>query len=127
VRPTRTAPAARVQGDLADVLGQERPRAALEVAAAGGHHLLLVGPPGAGKTTRASRLPGILPDLTDREAVEVTAVHSVAGTFDPGGGLTRQPRSRTRTTRPRRRDAGGVRCEPAVPRDVAGGLVVRAS
>ncbi|WP_211240241.1 YifB family Mg chelatase-like AAA ATPase, partial [Promicromonospora kroppenstedtii] len=78
-------------GDLADVVGQERPRAALEVAAAGGHHLLLVGPPGAGKTMLASRLPGILPDLTDREAVEVTAVHSVAGTFDPGGGLIRRP------------------------------------
>ncbi|MDR7381539.1 YifB family Mg chelatase-like AAA ATPase [Promicromonospora iranensis] len=91
VRPTRSALPARLPGDLADVLGQERPRAALEVAAAGGHHLLLVGPPGAGKTMLASRLPGILPDLTDREAVEVTAVHSVAGTFDPGGGLIRRP------------------------------------
>ncbi|MGW2095697.1 YifB family Mg chelatase-like AAA ATPase [Promicromonospora sukumoe] len=91
VRPARSALAARLPGDLADVVGQERPRAALEVAAAGGHHLLLVGPPGAGKTMLASRLPGILPDLTDREAVEVTAVHSVAGTFDPGGGLIRRP------------------------------------
>jgi magnesium chelatase family protein len=91
VQPTRPALSARLPGDLADVLGQERPRAALEVAAAGGHHLLLVGPPGAGKTMLASRLPGILPDLTDREAVEVTAVHSVAGTFDPGGGLIRRP------------------------------------
>lgn len=91
VRPARSALAHRLPGDLADVMGQERPRAALEVAAAGGHHLLLVGPPGAGKTMLASRLPGILPDLTDREAVEVTAVHSVAGTFDPGGGLIRRP------------------------------------
>lgn len=91
VLPTRAAPSARQPGDLADVIGQERPRAALEVAAAGGHHLLLVGPPGTGKTMLASRLPGILPDLTDREAVEVTAVHSVAGTFDPGGGLIRRP------------------------------------
>jgi magnesium chelatase family protein len=91
VRPTRSAVSARLPGDLADVMGQERPRAALEVAAAGGHHLLLVGPPGAGKTMLASRLPGILPDLTDREAVEVTAVHSVAGTFDPGRGLIRRP------------------------------------
>ncbi|GGM22204.1 hypothetical protein GCM10010102_17340 [Promicromonospora citrea] len=48
-------------------------------------------PPGAGKTMLASRMPGILPDLTDREAVEVTAVHSVAGMFDPGGGLIRRP------------------------------------
>src|SRR5690606_39569382 len=67
VLPTRAAPSARQPGDLADVIGQERPRAALEVAAAGGHHLLLVGPPGTGKTMLASRLPGILPDLTDRE------------------------------------------------------------
>ncbi|MCP2263828.1 YifB family Mg chelatase-like AAA ATPase [Promicromonospora thailandica] len=91
VRPDRSALPSRPPGDLADVLGQERPRFALEVAAAGGHHLLLIGPPGAGKTMLASRMPGILPDLTDREAVEVTAVHSVAGLFDPGGGLIRRP------------------------------------
>ncbi|HEY8717182.1 YifB family Mg chelatase-like AAA ATPase [Pengzhenrongella sp.] len=77
--------------DLAEVLGQLQARAALEVAAAGGHHLLMVGPPGAGKTMLAARLPGLLPDLTDVEAVEVTSVHSVAGTFDPGGGLLRRP------------------------------------
>lgn len=76
---------------MSDVLGQHTARAALEVAAAGGHHLLFVGPPGAGKTMLASRLPGILPDLTDAEAVEVTAVHSVAGTFDPARGLIRRP------------------------------------
>jgi magnesium chelatase family protein len=78
-------------GDLADVVGQDEARHALEVAAAGGHHLLLVGAPGAGKTMLASRLPGILPDLTEGEAVEVTAVHSVAGVFDPGTGLVRRP------------------------------------
>ncbi len=61
------------------------------MAAAGGHHLLLVGAPGAGKTMLASRLPGILPDLTESEAVEVTAVHSVAGVFDPGAGLVHRP------------------------------------
>ncbi|GAA1623434.1 YifB family Mg chelatase-like AAA ATPase [Georgenia ruanii] len=77
--------------DLADVLGQDEARFALEVAAAGGHHLLLVGAPGAGKTMLAARLPGLLPDLSDAEAVEVTAVHSVAGTFDPEGGLLRRP------------------------------------
>lgn len=77
--------------DLADVLGQDEARVALEVAAAGGHHLLMVGPPGAGKTMLAERLPGLLPDLTEAEAVEVTAVHSVAGTFDPRGGLVRRP------------------------------------
>jgi magnesium chelatase family protein len=83
--------AAGRERDLAEVLGQAEARAALEVAAAGGHHLLMVGPPGAGKTMLASRLPGLLPDLTEEEAVEVTAVHSVAGTFDPGEGLLRRP------------------------------------
>ena len=77
--------------DLVDVLGQDEARFALEVAAAGGHHLFLVGAPGAGKTMLAARLPGLLPDLSDAEAVEVTAVHSVSGLFDPGGGLVRRP------------------------------------
>lgn len=90
--PVRAAGARRTPpGDLADVLGQGEARGAVEVAAAGGHHLLLVGPPGAGKTMLASRLPGLLPDLDETEAVEVTAVHSVAGTFDPAGGLLRRP------------------------------------
>ncbi|MFJ9686748.1 YifB family Mg chelatase-like AAA ATPase [Streptomyces bacillaris] len=70
--------------DLADVAGQPRPRKALEVAAAGGHHLLLSGPPGAGKTMLAERLPAVLPPLTRQESLEVTAVHSVAGILPPG-------------------------------------------
>ncbi|WP_405019351.1 YifB family Mg chelatase-like AAA ATPase [Kitasatospora sp. NBC_00070] len=65
--------------DLADVAGQHQARRALEIAAAGGHHLFLKGPPGAGKTMLAERLPGLLPPLTQAEALEVTAVHSVAG------------------------------------------------
>lgn len=77
--------------DLADVVGQVQARHALEVAAAGGHHLLLIGPPGAGKTMLASRLPGLLPDLGDAHAIEVTAVHSVAGTLAPSAGLMRRP------------------------------------
>jgi len=77
--------------DLADVVGQVDGRDALEVAAAGGHHLLLVGPPGAGKTMLAERLPGLLPDLSSTEALEVTAVHSVAGTLDVAAGLRRRP------------------------------------
>ncbi|MFF9689908.1 YifB family Mg chelatase-like AAA ATPase [Streptomyces sp. NPDC014623] len=70
--------------DLADVAGQDRARKALEVAAAGGHHLLLSGPPGAGKTMLAERLTAILPPLSRRESLEVTAVHSVAGILPPG-------------------------------------------
>ncbi|GAA3391112.1 YifB family Mg chelatase-like AAA ATPase [Cryptosporangium minutisporangium] len=77
-------------GDLADVVGQELGRRAVEVAAAGGHHLALFGPPGAGKTMLAERLPGVLPPLDDGAAVEVTAVHSVAGTLPVGSGLVRQ-------------------------------------
>ncbi|MFF7629123.1 YifB family Mg chelatase-like AAA ATPase [Streptomyces cyaneofuscatus] len=70
--------------DLADVAGQPRPRMALEVAAAGGHHLLFSGPPGAGKTMLAERLSAVLPPLTRQESLEVTAVHSVAGILPPG-------------------------------------------
>ena len=73
--------------DLADVRGQLLARRALEVACAGGHHLLLVGPPGAGKTMMARRVAGLLPPLTFDEALEVTAVHSVAGCLSPGTGL----------------------------------------
>ena len=80
-------PPAASEGDLADVRGQLLPRRALEVAAAGGHNLLLVGPPGGGKTMMARRMPGILPPLTFEEALECTAIHSVAGTLAPGSGL----------------------------------------
>ena len=73
--------------DLADVRGQLLARRALEIACAGGHNLLLVGPPGAGKTMMARRVPGILPPLTFDEALEVTAVHSVAGLLKNGSGL----------------------------------------
>ncbi len=74
-------PVERTCGDLNEVVGQDEARWALEVAAAGGHHLLLTGPPGIGKTMLAQRLPGLLPPLTEREALEVTAIHSVAGTL----------------------------------------------
>lgn len=79
------------KADLADVRGQPVARYALEVAAAGGHHLLMLGPPGAGKTMLASRLPGLLPPLADDEALETTRIHSAAGLGLPPGGLVRQP------------------------------------
>ena len=87
------APAPLPDGpDLADVRGQLFARRALEIAAAGGHNLLMVGPPGGGKTMMARRLPGILPPLTFDEALECTSIHSVAGLVPPGTGLV--------TTRP---------------------------
>jgi magnesium chelatase family protein len=75
--------------DLADVVGQEQARRALEVAAAGGHHLLLMGPPGSGKSMLARRLPGILPPLTGSEAVETTCVYSVSSRVPRPSGLLR--------------------------------------
>ncbi|MEU4153763.1 YifB family Mg chelatase-like AAA ATPase [Streptomyces sp. NPDC026659] len=77
--------------DLADVVGQTSARTALEVAAAGGHHLFLEGPPGAGKTMLAERLPAVLPRLSREESLEVTAVHSVAGLLPPGKPLVDVP------------------------------------
>lgn len=78
--PATAAPIpARTTDDFADVVGQETAKRALEIAAAGGHNLALVGPPGAGKTMLARRLPSILPPLTDREALDVLAIRSVAG------------------------------------------------
>lgn len=77
--------------DLADVRGQAFATEGLLVAAAGGHHMLMVGEPGSGKTMLAQRLPTILPSLNDEEAIEVTAIHSICGTFDPANGLMRTP------------------------------------
>jgi magnesium chelatase family protein len=77
--------------DLRDVRGQSNARHALEVAAAGGHHLAFLGSPGVGKTMLAQRLPGLLPRLTDDQAVEVTAIYSAAGALGAGQGLIRTP------------------------------------
>ena len=77
--------------DLSEVLGQSTARMAAEICAAGGHNLSLLGPPGAGKTMLAERLPTILPDLRPPEALEVTSIHSVAGQLPPGAGLITRP------------------------------------
>lgn len=77
--------------DLADVVGQSQARFAVEVAAAGAHHLMLTGPPGVGKTMLAQRLPGLLPSLSGSESLEVTAIHSVAGLLSGDTPLITRP------------------------------------
>jgi magnesium chelatase family protein len=89
--PSLRTSASGNRADFADVRGQGVARRALEIAAAGGHHVLLIGPPGAGKTMLARRLPSILPPLTPDEAIDVTRIHSVAGTLPAGEGLVRTP------------------------------------
>lgn len=80
-----------VQGDFADVIGQSEARVAMIVAAAGGHHVSLVGPPGVGKTMLAARLPSLLPDLNRQEALEVSTIHSVAGLLTSSMPLIERP------------------------------------
>ena len=80
-----------VAADLADVQGQDDARYALEVAAAGGHHMLMIGSPGAGKTLLAGCMPSILPPLTEDQAVETVSLRSIDGSFDPVRGLDRTP------------------------------------
>lgn len=80
-----------LEPDLSEVQGHVIARTALEVAAAGGHHLLMIGPPGAGKTMLAERMPGLLPDLDDRAAMDVSRVHSAAASLHAEHGLVRRP------------------------------------
>lgn len=77
--------------NLADVKGQESAKRALEITAAGGHNLLMIGPPGSGKSMLASCLPGILPPLSSREALEISMIHSLAGSLPSGGLITQRP------------------------------------
>lgn len=92
-----SAPVARAEAisetgpDLRDLKGQETARRALEIAAAGGHNLLMVGPPGAGKSMLAARLPSLLPPLSAVEALQATMIHSVAGSLPPSGLIQQRP------------------------------------
>ncbi|MBX9619129.1 MAG: YifB family Mg chelatase-like AAA ATPase [Hyphomicrobiales bacterium] len=99
--------------DLADVRGQESARRALEVAAAGGHNLLMVGPPGAGKSMLAQRLPSILPPLGPRELLDVSMVHSIAGELAEGALTDRRPfRSPHHSASMASLVGGGLRARP---------------
>lgn len=82
---------ARNGPNLADVRGQERAKRALEIAAAGRHHLIFVGPPGSGKSMLARRLPGLLPPMSPREALDTSMIHSLAGLMDEGGITRNRP------------------------------------
>lgn len=89
--PQRSESSQNIALDIADVRGQEQAKRVLEIAAAGGHNLLMSGPPGSGKSMLARRLAGLLPPLSSAEALEVSMVHSVAGTLNSDGLLTTRP------------------------------------
>jgi magnesium chelatase family protein len=90
-QPMATAPDQAITKDLADLVGQPVARRAAEICAAGGHHLMLLGPPGCGKTMLAERIPTVLPQLEPAAALEVTAIHSVAGALPRGRPLVTEP------------------------------------
>lgn len=99
--------------DLADIKGQESAKRALEIAAAGGHHLLMAGPPGAGKSMLAARLPSILPPLRPRELLEVSMVHSIAGLLTDGALTNRRPfRSPHHSASMAALTGGGIQAKP---------------
>ncbi|GCE82781.1 competence protein ComM [Komagataeibacter diospyri] len=99
--------------DLADIRGMETARRALEIAAAGRHSLLMVGPPGAGKSMLAARLPGIMPDLTPTEMLEISRIHSIGGLLKDGQPVCRPPfRDPHHSSSPTALSGGGARARP---------------
>ena len=113
-RPEKEISDDLVEFDMKDILGQEQAKRAVEIAAAGGHNILMVGSPGAGKTMLARALPGILPPLNETESLEATKIYSAAGAIPPGGSLIsiRQFRSPHHTASPIGLIGGGVRPHP---------------
>ena len=99
--------------DLIDVKGMETPKRALEIAAAGGHSLLMIGPPGSGKSMLASRLPGLLPDLTPIQSLDVTRIYSSAGLLSEGRPIIRPPfRDPHHSASPVALTGGGAKAKP---------------
>jgi magnesium chelatase family protein len=107
--PGEVVPATDAHRDFADVKGQEKAKRALEIAAAGRHHLLMVGPPGSGKSMLAARLPGILPPMGPAEALETSMIHSLAGLLTEGGISRERPFCRPHHTASMAAIVGGGR------------------